>query len=123
MPAVVLRALPIKGIRVLHTDHAISRGWAPLSRATALSGRGRVDHRMQKDRQRRGWEKMAQPHCLLSPRRQDRMWGKNMDSGVSGLGDSRTSTYYISTSLTVIIHRMGTATATFWVALKIEGNK
>lgn len=47
------------------------------------------------------------------------------EHGLRGLrlGGLRTSTYYISTSLTVIIHRMGTATATFWVALKIEGNK
>ena len=66
---------------------------------------------------------MAQLPCLLSPRRQDHMWGKNMDSGLgSRLGGLRTSTCYMSTSLTVITYRMGIAPATFWVALKIKGN-
>ena len=52
------------------------------------------------------------------------MWGKNMDSGLgSQAGGLRTSTCYMSTSLTVITYRMGIATATFWVALKIKGNK
>ena len=47
------------------------------------------------------------------------------ERGLRGLrlGGLRTSTCYISTSLTVIIYRMGIATATFWVALKIKGNK
>lgn len=38
------------------------------------------------------------------------------------LGGLRTSTCYMSTSLTVITYRMGIAPATFWVALKIKGN-
>jgi len=102
----------------------ISRGLAPASWVTALSGRGRMDHRMQRrigrEEERKRWPS-SPAYCLQGGRIicGERTWTQGWGLRLGGL---RTSTCYMSTSLTVITYRMGIAPATFWVALKIKGN-